>query len=379
MKIFFGITLGIFLFSLLLWGVYNVAFRHNTTIPTIKKDSLLIQTNSFPNTFEPSEKILPVITERIVSATAHDRSLYFYSLDEEAFRTSTLDGKDKKTLLSNLPGIPIRIVWSPLKEKVLVHTKKSNGSTFWYVADLKLKTLTELKPEISRVSWDNTGSKIIYQYTDLKTGSKTLNISRPDGSEWKVITELDAKEFFITPIPSSILVSYWSRPNAREKGLFSSVSLSGGDKTILLSNKLGADFLWSPTGDMVLVSSTDEEDPSKIRLFLMNASGGELRSLNNVATLIAKAAWSKNGRALYYALPGSLPESSVLPNDYFEKNLHSQDSFWKIDVATNTTERLVDLKDLTTSYDATDLFLSPNEDMLYFTDRVSQKLFMIEL
>lgn len=379
MKTFFGITLGLFLFVLIFWGVYNFGFKHNPNIPTVSESGTVVQESTSLSTPTLSKKVSPVLTERVLSAATSEKSLLFYSLDEQAFRKATLEGKDKQTLLSHLPGTPLRIVWSPARDRALVNLEFPDGRSLWHVADLTLKTLIALKPEISRINWDNTGSKIFYQYTDPETKERTLNISSPDGKDWQKVVSLGARDFFLAPIPQSILLSYWPRPSARDSSFLNTVTLAGGTPTTLLSGHFGADFLWAPTGDKVLMSSTDAAHPGTTRLSLLNETGGELHTIENAATMINKAIWSKNGHVLYYALPGSLPDGTVLPNDYFEKNLHSQDSFWKLDVNTGKAERLVDLKDLSEALDATNLFMSPNEDTLYFIERKSQKLYQIAL
>jgi hypothetical protein len=378
MKIFFGVSAGIFCILLIFWGVYNFGFKNNPNVARVSEPGKITQESSPLSLFRASSNIVVVVQEEVLSAATDGKSLFFYSLDEQAFKKSTLDGKERETLLSHLPGVPTRIVWSPSRKKALAQFKLANGSSLWHLVDLETKALLPLKSEMSRVVWDNTGSKIFYQYTDPQTSERSLNIASPDGTDWKSIAPLGTKEFFLAPVPGSVLVSFWQRPSAREKGSLSTLALTGGTPKTLLSDRLGADFLWSPSGDRVLMSATDSSEPGKSSLFLMNATGGELRALPNAASFIGKTTWSKDGRILYYALPGSLPESTILPNDYYEKNLHSQDSFWRIDTESNKTERLVELKDLTAAYDASDLFLSVKEDALYFIERKNRKLYRIE-
>lgn len=378
MKTFFGITAGIFVIILLFWGIYNIGFKENPAVATVSEGTRIIK-ESVLSGHQPAEKITPILTERVSSATVYSQFIYFYSLDEQAFRKVTLAGKNKETILSNLPGEPTRIVWAPAREKALVLLKKSDGSALWHSIDFSTKTLSPLKPEVSRIAWDNTGSKIFYQYTDPKTGERSLNSADPDGSNWKKITALGTQDFFIAPVPGNITVSYWQRPGAREKSSLSTIALTGGNQESIVRDILGGDFLWAPTGNRLLIQSTDNVTPSKVRLSLANASGGEFQSLDMAQTLITKAVWSKNGKTLYYALPSPFPESAVLPNDYFAKNLHSEDAFWKLNVETKKADRLTDLKEITAAYDATDLFLSPAEDTLYFIERKNQKLYQIEL
>ena len=41
-------------------------------------------------------------------------------------------------------------------------------------------------------------------------------------------------------------------------------------------------------------------------------------------------------------MPGNIPDSAILPNDWQEGKITTSDTFWKIDVSTGKKERLVD-------------------------------------
>ena len=90
MKVFFGITAGIFVVLLLFWGVYNLGFRENPTVATVSDGSKIVAGSIFEDTLKPAEKITPLFSERILGATTYGRFIYFYSLDEKAFRRSTI-------------------------------------------------------------------------------------------------------------------------------------------------------------------------------------------------------------------------------------------------------------------------------------------------
>jgi Tol biopolymer transport system component len=116
-----------------------------------------------------------------------------------------------------------------------------------------------------------------------------------------------------------------------------------------------------------------------MRLGIANRDGGETRVLQ-IPTFIPKVAWSKDGKTIYYALPLSLPSDAVLPNDYYDKSLHSIDSFWKMDVDTARQERLIESADMEgKDYDSTEPFLSPKEDLLFFTNRTDGLVYKIAI
>ncbi|MDD2766863.1 MAG: hypothetical protein PHH40_03860 [Candidatus Moranbacteria bacterium] len=379
MKKVFYFSLGLLFLVLIFLGAYNFVFKNNVNDPTVAIDGKTL-TNKEPFTEEKplSISISPFLNEDVSDVSISlDGFLFYYSLDDQALKKATLEGKDKTVLLSNLPGTPTRILWSPKKDRVLLFLKQSTGESFWYSVDIATKTLIPLKAEISRIAWNNLGDTLLYQYTDFTTGKRTLNTARPDGTAWKKIVDV-SRDTYIAPIPQSASISFWSRPNAFEATSFESVGITGESRKTLLSEKFGADYLWSPNGEKVLVSTSSEKGGKGMFLGSMNANGGEFQSLAT-PTLISKVVWSKDNKTIYFALPGSIPENAVLPNDYFEKSLHTKDTFWKLDMSNGKKTRLTELKEVVQNFDSTNLLLSPDESTLFFTDRVTKRLYRIEL
>jgi len=376
MKKVFYFSLGFLFLVLIFFGAYNFVFRNNVNSPVVDQGKKIIEAPA--DTIPIVTNITATVNEDILGATVSpDGFLYYYSLDERALKKASLEGKDKSVLLSDFPGTPVRLLWSPKRDRVLIYLQETGGQNIWHFADLTTKTLVPLKSEISRVAWNNLGDKIFYQYTDPKSGERTLNIANPDATGWKKLAGL-SHDTFIAPVPQSANVSFWSRPNALEKTFFESVICTGENRHTILSERFGADYLWSPNGERVLVSAGAEKGGKDILLSTMNGDGGEFQSIA-IPTIISKAVWSKDSKTIYYALPGSLPEDAVLPNDYFDKSIHTKDTFWKTDTLSGKKSRLSDLKKLTQNFDSSDLFLSPNEDFLFFTDRSTKRLYRIGL
>ena len=378
MKKIFYFSIGLLILVLIFLAAYNFAFKNNVHDPVADpKEKNAVQEMKAAATPGMVGSIQNPINEALLgAAVSDDGTLYYYSLDEKTLKKASMEGKDKSVLLSDLPGQPVRVIWSPKKDRTLLLLKQSNGQNLWHYADLTTKTLVPLKPEMARLAWNNLGDRIFYQYT-ATNNERTLNIANPDGSAWKKLASL-SQDSFISPVPQSTAVSFWNRPSALEKTSFETIGLSGESRRVLLSEKFGADYLWSPNGEKVLVGVSNEKGGQNILLNMMNGNGGEFQSLS-LPTFVSKAAWSKDSRTIYYALPGGLPDSATLPNDYFDKPLITKDTFWKMDVGTGKKTRLTDLKDVAQSFDSSDLFMSPKEDILFFTDRVTHRLYRIDL
>lgn len=377
-KLFF-ISLFFFVLFLIILIAYNFAFRNNENDPTSTdtEKTTLDTPPTETETLPVATKIENPLNEEVLGvALGSEDSLYYYSISDEAIKKSLPDGRDKTTLLSNLPGSVERLVWSPTREQVLVGLRQ--GTTLrWHHLTITTKALTPLKPAISRVAWNQNGTKIYYQYTG-GNGERSLDVANPDGSNFSTLTPMGTIDHFIESIPQGTKIAIWTRPTGLESTILESISSDGKDKKTLLTNRYGVDYLWSPNGKKILFSSTRTRASSDLSLALMNENGGEIRDLG-IPTLTSKVVWSQDNKTLYYALPGNIPSESVLPNDYYQKPLFSEDTFWKIDTETGQKSRLLELGEGSDSLDSSDLFLSSQEDALFFTDRKSKRLYRIEL
>lgn len=380
MKTFFFISLGLFILTLIFFGVYHFAYRNNpldpkVAVPEKETPSENTFTNTPPKT-TPVSKIEAVINEKNVGATVlSDTELAYFSTVSRSLKKISLGSGASETLIDNLPGTPVEAVWAHNKMRVLVLIE--NTSLRWHLITLSSKEVLPLKENLKYPSFSNLGDKVFYQYTS-ESGTASVNISNPDGSEWREIIALPVKNVFTAPVPKSSDVSFWNRPNGLEKSVLQTASSSGTNTKTLLADRFGGDYLWSPDGERVLVSFVQEQGTSKISLATMNKNGGEFTPLI-IPTLVSKAVWSSDGESLYYALPGSLPDNITLPNDYFSKKLQTVDTFWKLSFETGKRERIIEGGDIGMEFDSIGLFLSPKEDTLYFLNRRDGKTYQIHL
>jgi hypothetical protein len=111
---------------------------------------------------------------------------------------------------------------------------------------------------------------------------------------------------------------------------------------------------------------------------VINDQGGEYKNLE-IPTLVSKCVWSKNNKIVYFALPSSLPDNILMPNDYDAKKFTTTDTFWKVDVTTGKKDRMIELEKMQGSYDASNLFLSPDEGNLFFINRIDDKLYKVKM
>lgn len=372
--------------ALVFLGIYNLAFKKNPasqTEPVSNNEEAKVLDDLFSDSKKQDsrqkEKIYPITGESVISPTLDKdlKNIIYYSKNNGSVYKISPDGAKQETVAeNNLEGLA-NVLWSSDKNKVITKFQKDGRDKFYFY-NYETKSGIGLPDGIDAVSWANLGDKIIYKHFNSGTKKRTLNISDPDGGNAKKLADLNFRDAGICQIPQSSLVSFWNAPDSFEKTSLNAVGIAGGKIQTLFSEKYGADYLWSPNGNKVLISSSDSKGGSRMALGIANSNGGEYQNLD-IPTLVSKIVWSKNNKIIYYALPSLSFESITMPNDYNGGKITSRDSFWKIDVATGKKERLIELSDIKNELDAANLFLSAEEDILFFVNKIDGKLYGMDI
>ena len=365
-------------------GIYFLLFKpesqpENQTgdITEKIKDSVL---ENIPLAKPPVEEIISAITDKAIHSpvlSPDGQSIKYYAKDTgKVFELDILSEKNKLVSDTDLPGL-LQVSWSPDATKVLSEFSGPENRSVFSLYDYTQKKAARLNGNIDAATWQSN-NKIIYKYFDPTTKKGSINVADPDGSNWTKITDISTANLSIAPIPMTGLISFWNKADSSTATLLQSTSILSGEKKDLIKGVFGADFLWSPDGNLILESSVDKKGGSKLDLGIVNNLGKEYKSLG-IPTLISKCAWSRNSKFVYYALPTSIPDGAVMPNDYMNNKFNTSDTFWKINIETGEKTRLVELDKIKAGYDAASLFLNADESLLFFINRSDGKLYKIIL
>ncbi|QQS15319.1 MAG: hypothetical protein IPK84_03040 [Candidatus Moraniibacteriota bacterium] len=385
MKKFFIIMAVLFGVLLLFFLIYNFLFKNNPLegkVPNVAVIPNEPESDTSNQSAEVKDKKIAPLTDGEGVAPffdVKDRALFYLVPDEKALKETFLVTGLPKTV-ETFSFVPRDIVWSPDGGKALIQ----KGDTEWVLFSRKkgnesdASSTTLLKSGIESPAWTSLGDRIVYKYFDPETKKRTLNIANPDGSDWSVIGETSFQFLEMRPVPKSSTVAVWNRGNAFERTSLKILPIVGGEMKEIFSANYGADYLFAPNGSRILVSDSIEKGSTSISLALLNDQGGGYTNLF-VPSFAGKAVWSKNSRFVYYALPGSIPAGSILPNDYYRKPILTADTFWKVDVETGEKSRIVDPNDIDQNYDAENLVLDADETMLFFRNRHDGRIYRILL
>ncbi|OGI27735.1 MAG: hypothetical protein A2359_02750 [Candidatus Moranbacteria bacterium RIFOXYB1_FULL_43_19] len=304
--------------------------------------------------------------------------LYVFLAENGQLNQIDLSGKLEKVISTEKFQNIKNVIWNKPRNKAIIKTEPSPGTVKFLYFDISGKKVSVLKENIDSVTWSNLGDKIIYTHYDPKTQKRTVNIADPNGSNWKVIAEIGYRSAEVAPVPGSSDLSFWPIPNAFTAASLVSVSFGGENQKEILKDRYGADFLWAPNGTRAAMSASDQKGGHKIDLLVMNRQGGEVQSLM-LPTFASKCAWSSDSKYLYCAMPGNIPDSAILPNDWQEGKIAPSDTFWKVDASNGKRERLVDPEKIGGTYDALNPFLSSDEKSLFFVSKSDGKLYRLTL
>jgi hypothetical protein len=365
--------------------VYNFAFKKSTPQASVPKTTDEGKTSDVPaktqSVQEQKNDAITAISDGSVfgAVLAPDTNfIYYFAGENGQLNQVDFDGKLEKVISTEeFQGIQ-SILWNKLKNRVIVRRENGPGKSKFLLLDLTQKTVAPLKDSIDSVAWSGLGDKIIYKYYDSKTKKRDINVSDPNGSNWHKLADVGYFSAEISPVPGSSDISFWPAPDAFISSSVNLIGFSGENKKEILKDRFGVDLLWSPDGKTAAVSSTDQKGGKKTDIAVMNSDGGQYRSLN-FPTFAKKCTWSADSKFLFCAMPGNIPESAILPNDWQKGTIQTTDTFWKIEIATGKKDRLIEADKISGSFNVLNPFLSQDEKTLFFVNKTDGKLYKLNL
>jgi len=321
-------------------------------------------------------KIKPISQEQVYSATigVDGKTVKYYSRLNGHVYESAFDGSNLTKISSvTLSGL-VKIIWSPDKEKVIGFFSENNQIKKYFY-DYASGQSVLLNNNIGSIAWSPDSKKITYQFTSAGSEQSTISTANPDGSDWKNIfkTRLDN---LIVEWPSKEKISLKTQVSGLAQGVLFALDSLTGDFNKVLSDLYGLNIKWSPKADKIIFSSTSNYGKQP-KISLSDSSGANTKNLK-LSGIIDKCTWSLDDRTIFCALPQEINQNVTWPDDYYKGLLILSDDFYKINLESGEKTKIAG-SSADINYDAQDLFLSPKEDYLFFTNRADGRLYSIKL
>ncbi|HPJ80282.1 MAG TPA: hypothetical protein PLF70_01080 [Candidatus Portnoybacteria bacterium] len=346
---------------------------------TVGNNAGVEETNNNNNEtiYQQKSRIKAISTEPVLSPTiSSDKSNIIYFLNsagnifESDFTGSTATAISK-TVLENLKNI----IWAPNKNKAIMVFQDNMENVSKYLYNLSDEKSLPLGKYLNYISWSADSNKIAYQYQNETTGANDISIASPDGSKFSVVLSTRMKNLIVEW--PSINIYLRERPSGLAQSNLYSLSPTSKALNKTIANVYGFSVKWSQKGDKLLYSSTSPKGEN-IGIFITDNNGGNKKAIG-VSTLAEKCVWSQDVRYIFCAIPKNIAEAKVLPDDFYKEKFIGDDEFYKIDVGTGEKINILGDENLIVSYDAKELFLSPQEDYLFFVNKRDGRLYSIEL
>lgn len=327
---------------------------------------------------QPEIKIKAISQEPVFSPTiTSDKTkvVYYFRSNGNVWQ-SNFDGSDlsqaSTTTLENL----VKVIWSPDKNKVITIFQDNLENISKYFYNYITGKALPLDKYINYIAWSPDSSKIAYQYQNDFTDNNNISTANPDGTKYTTLLKTRMKNLIIE-WPKGQDIFLREKPSGiAQSSLYLLNTLSRSFNNIM-PNIYGLSIKWSYEGNKILYSKTNSKGEN-IGIFIADRNGTNEKSAN-VSTLAEKCTWSQDTRYIYCAIPKNITEAKVLPDDFYKGTFISDDEFYKINTGTGEKTNILKGENLNGNYDAVDLFLSPQENYLFFTNKENGLLYSIKL
>jgi hypothetical protein len=285
----------------------------------------------------------------------------------QLFQTD-LQTSDNTVLLSNKREISIalknnitRVLW-PLVGNSFIAESDGLSKKSWSYYDPAKAAYVDIPAQVYSLDWMPSGDKIMFIWVD-ENKKAYLNIGNPDTTGYQVLTDLYEPDNVISISPDGKNVLFHRNQSTDlTKNTINMVSADGKTFRTMVPDGFNKGVKWSPDSNKFLFTKRDSG--GKFMLWVSNIITGEIRSLG-VATSVDKAVWTKDSQNIFAGVPVKGVAGEGL----------TEDSIYQINVGT------ISKVEYPTGVptDAQEMFLSNNEDILFFKNAQDQSLYYVTL
>ena len=362
--------------------VYNLLSDDEiVTPPTSNPEQIPVSDPTTSQTAKSSYqgRLIPISQEPVSYPTTDGRKVKYYSTNNGNVFESNFDGSELTRISSIVLDNLIKALWSPNRDKVIAIFDE-NGQAKKYLYDYNTKISTALDKNIQWVNWSPKEDRIAYQYYNSVNQDNNISIAGANSLDWTNIFQTRMKDL-IVEWPDSNKVAIRTKPSGLAQSVVYTIDLATGDFQKIIDQTYGLTLLWSPLGDKVLYSETDNTGKNlKLKTIAVGDLGNQTVKELDLMTLPEKCVWGQDNRTIFCAIPRSISNLAILPDDYYKKKISFNDDFWRINLDTGEAIKIYEAKGSeVNAYNAKELILPPLEDYLLFINQKDGLLYSLEL
>ncbi len=362
-------------------GVLPGAGTAQPTEPTAPSTEEPASTPTFPTVSEIAAggetRVKSVIKEIVQEPVFNEKTgdILYYNKDKSEFYK--IDSSGKKSLLSEKNFYQVQnVIWSSQKDRAVLEYPDGSKILYDFTND---KQIT-LDKNWSDFSFSSDGQNIGLKINSDNPDNRWLAEVNNDGTGLKILESLgdNADKVQVALSPNNQVVAFSATGDAmgydREEILF--IGFHGENFRSIVVEGRGFKGEWSPQGNRIIYSVWNSDSGYRPTLWTTEAEGdniGKNRKNLDLGTWVDKCAFSSDNQNVYCAVPRELPEGSGM----IPEIANSGDDFYKINLDTGDKTFLA-RPDVGT-FNVNSIFLSSEENFLYFSDKDSGQLYKIQL
>ena len=324
-----------------------------------------------PPEMPPQEQALAQLTNFSVVGpslnTAEDRIL-FYKKEGGDLMSADFNGQ-KQEKISNITILGILdALWNSSRNRAVV--QYIDGEMLKSFIHSGTSSISALPTDILAASWSPDGKSLAYALPK-NGGSASLIIADSSGKNPKEVSTSPLTDSSIRWITSN-LIALQTAPSGYAEGYIFLYSRSTGALNKILGLKNGLQTVWAPDGSKFLASHTNRAG-KKLTLGIYDSAGKELFQ-TGLPALAEKCVWP-DAKNAFCAVPRSIPENALLPDDYLMGEFNSSDRIIKINLDAKESKVIFDEG----VFDISNIIASKDGSRIFFIDRSNGTLWRIKL
>ncbi|MFA6272355.1 MAG: hypothetical protein WC693_04625 [Patescibacteria group bacterium] len=312
----------------------------------------------------------------IKAAKVIGTNLRFYDKETGKFYQISSDGKIKNLLTEDLFPDAESVEWSPTGNKAVITFP--DGTNIVY--DFDAKSQITLPKELNEIKFSATGEQLGFEYIDENSNNNFLGVSNVDGTAMRQIELLGDKssDVEVNWSPTSQMVATFRKTSTGDAQDVFFVGQNGENFKSLEVQGRGFEGKWNETGTQMIYSTYSATTDYNPELKIAEV-GGDNTGANTINTGLKT--WPSKcaigGGALYCGVPIGLEKGSGL---YPELADSINDNIYRVDLTTGAKTKLATPSNVDGGgYVIDQIYLSPDDRILYFTNKITGELNSIRL
>jgi sugar lactone lactonase YvrE len=302
-------------------------------------------------------------------------NLRYYDKLTGKFYQISADGKTRTLLSEDFFPNADSVEWSPSGSRAIISFPDGTNIVYDFSNDSQIT----LPKEMDEVKFSATGEQLGFEYID-DYGTNFLGISSGDGTGIKQIELLgdEDNDVEINWSPTSQVVATFRKTSEGDGQKIYFIGQSGENFKLLNVPGRGFEGQWNEAGTQMVYSTYSATSDYNPELKIADV-GGDNTGRNTINTGLKT--WSNKctigGGAVYCGVPIGLDSGSGL---YPELADSIDDNIYRVDLKTGAKTKLATPKNQDRDgYSVDQIYLSPDERTLFFTDKLTGELYSLKL